>query len=277
MSNRFKNIKSFVLSRTFVYHISSIALVFFLSFFVLNKWLKAYTNHGETITVPDVRNMNVDEAIEFLSDKKLIIKVADSSVFDPKKGGNVIVEQDPLPNETVKEGRTIYLSVTKVLPPSVKMPNLVDVSLRQAEAILKSYGLKVGQLTYVPDLAKNAVLEQKYNGSNISSGTMIPQASIIDLVLGDGIGNTKVLVPDLFGLGYDEVSFVLKGSLLNLGAVIMDQTVKDTSRAKVFRQIPEYNDSTFMSQGEAVDIYMTESDYVMDQNKKQKIQDDEED
>lgn len=269
------HIKLFFKSRIFLIHSILIFVLILTSLYVLNTWLKSYTNHGETITVPDVRGMELSEAISFLQNKGLVIKVADSSVFDAKKGGGIIVEQDPLAEETVKDGRTIYLSITKSIAPTVKMPNLVDVSLRQAEAILKSYGLKVGQLTYVPDLAKNAVLEQRCNNKLISPGALIPQASTIDLVLGDGIGNTKVLIPELYGLSYDEVNFVLKGSLLNLGAVILDQTVKDTSRAKVFRQIPEYNDSTFISQGEAVDIYMTESDYILEQNKKSKTVDDE--
>src|SRR5688572_17356398 len=138
----------------------------------------------------------------------------------------------------------------------IKMPDLVDVSLRQAEAILQSNGLKTGNLVYRPDLAKNAVLAQLYKGAEIKPGSDISKGSVIDLVLGDGLGNTMVSVPNLVTLTKSEAMFVLKASSLTIGSVYFDEDVKNPETAKVYRQNPSYSDSSTIAQGQAVDIYL---------------------
>jgi beta-lactam-binding protein with PASTA domain len=219
------------------------------------SWLSSYTHHGESISVPNVKGMSLAKTERFLGEKNLEFKVVDSLFVLGHKPGEVL-EQDPAPDSKVKEGRTIYLTVNASRPPKVKMPNLVDVSLRQAEAILQSFGLKVGRTSYQPDLAKNAVLEQQYKGRSIRPGTEIDKGSVIDLVLGDGVGNAEVLVPDLIGLTRGEALFALKGSSLNLGTLHVDPGVRDTNNAKVYRQIPEADGSTTLRLGEAVDLYL---------------------
>src|SRR5207244_4487249 len=96
--------------------------------------------------------------------------------------------------------RTIYLTVNAMMPPLVKMPNLVDLTLRQASAKLETYGFKLGTLEYVPDLAKNAVLSQKVKGKKIEPGTLIEKGVTVTLVLGDGLSDNKVSVPRLLNL-----------------------------------------------------------------------------
>ena len=61
------------------------------------------------------------------------------------------MSQDPNPGQLVKKGRKIYLSVSTVNPPQVEMPNLIDLSLRQAENMLKTNNLRLGQV--VPRVA----------------------------------------------------------------------------------------------------------------------------
>ena len=139
------------------------------------------------------------------------------------------------------------------------MPNLIDVSLRQAEAILQTYGLKTGEFIYRADLAKNAVLEQKFHGREIKPGTPVNKGSMIDLVLGDGVGTSKVAVPELVGLTKSEALFVLKGSSLNVGAVIYDENIRDSLTAKIYRQFPLPSDSASINEGEAIDIYLTQT------------------
>jgi len=243
------------------------AIVFlFLLFGFTYKWLDSYTNHGSTVTVPDLRGLKVSTVENFLKDKALRIKIADSSVFDLEKPPGTVIEQDPAPAEKVKENRTIYLTITKTVPPKIKMPNLIDVSYRQAEAILISYGLKPGQTTYKPDLCKNCVLSFTMNGKQLKAGEELTKGSVIDLILGDGFGNTKVTVPQLYGLSLDEALFVLKGSSLNTGSIIFDGSVKDSSKAVVYKQNPAYGSSSLISEGEGVDIYLTQSQSVLKEN-----------
>jgi len=248
-------LKNFIKSKTFLYSILVMLLVIGVSMYMLYNWLGSYTHHGESITVPDVRGMSEEKLVRFIEDKHLNYKIVDS-LFEDSKAPGTVIEQDPKPDSKVKENRTIYLTVNSSRPPKVKMPDLIDVSFRQAEAILQTFGLRVGQTIYRPDLAKNAVLAQMYKGHSISPNTEIYKGSAIDLVLGDGLGNSEVPVPNLITLTRGEAMFVLKGSSLNIGTITFDQGVKNEEEAKVYRQIPESGGNATIKQGEAVDIFL---------------------
>ena len=255
-----QQVLSFVKSKVFFIQLLLAIVALVMVFFVTYTWLNATTNHGQTVTVPDLRGMKFKDIESFLSQKSLDVKIADSSVFVLDKPPGVVIEQDPSPNEKVKEGRTVYVTITRTVPPQVKIPNLVDVSQRQAAAILGSYGLKVGQLIYKPDLAKDAVLAIMQHGITLKPGDLLPKGSVIDLVLGDGVGNTSVTIPSLLNLTVDEALFVLQGSQLNAGAMVFDETVRDSTHAKVYRQSPMPGDSTAIKQGESVDLFFTQSE-----------------
>ena len=247
---------SFVKSKTFLLHLVLATGVVFLLLMLIYYWLGAYTNHGETIRVPDIRGKKWMELEGALAEQQLRLKVADSSSFTLDKPGGLILEQDPAPGSTVKENRTIYISVSKIVPPQVRMPSIIDVSDRQAEAILLSYGLKTGVITYKPDLARNAVLEMSFKGNVLNPGDEVPKGSVIDLVLGDGLGNRDVKVPMLLSLTYEEAIFALRASSLTVGAVIYDGNIKDTLNAVVYKQMPEASAEILLKQGQEVDLYL---------------------
>ncbi len=258
-----KKLLHFIISKTFIINlVLSFALVI-LVFGFTYKWLNSYTRHGTSVSVPDLRGMQVDELKEFLKFKSLDYKVADSTLYSLDHAPGTVLDQEPLPEAKVKEDRTIYVTITRTTPPKVSVPDLMDNSLRQAELILKSYGLEVGELIYKPDLAKNAVLEIQLNGRSIEPGTEVTKGTVVDLVLGDGFGNTKVPVPDLFNLTVDEAMFVIRASSLNIGNLIYDSSVMDSSKARVYRQRPYFEEGRVINQGESLDLYLTESDDVI--------------
>src|ERR1700741_2634237 len=160
MIDKLKDILSFLKTKVFLINLGIAVLMIALLLGFTNTILSSYTRHGESITVPNLKGQTPEQVQEFLKDKGLRFSIVDS-VFDFKKAKGIVLDQDPQPDSKVKENRTIYLTVNAIMPPQVKMPNLVDVSYRQAEAILQTYGLKVGELIYKPDLAKNAVLGQQ--------------------------------------------------------------------------------------------------------------------
>lgn len=252
-----RNLIQFIKSRQFRIHFAiafcSIALLLFL----ILKWLNVYTRHGETISVPDLKGIDIVEAMDKLDEQgfKYII----DSIYTDQAEPNTVYEQEPEANALVKENRTIYLTVVSGAAPSVKLPDLIDVSYREAKAILESYGIKVGQLIYRPDLAQNAVLGIQFKGREINKGYVLSKGDVVDLILGDGFGNLKVVIPNLVGLSYDEALFVLQGSKLILGSVIFDGNSNDTLNAIVYKQSPEASTDTSsnkISQGETIDIYL---------------------
>ncbi len=247
----------YLVSKVFFINLAIAILVILSAIWGLFYALHAYTDHGETITVPNLKGLTVEQVGDLLENKHLQYVVYDSS-FVVDKLPHVVLGQDPVPQSKVKENRKIYLTVNAKNPPKVEMPDLHDKSLRQAKMELASKGLQVGELIYKPDLAQNAVLEQMHNGKIIEPGKKIAKGSEIDLQLGDGLGDTKVEVPKLVGLTYEEARFNLIGNSLNVGAVIADESVTDTLTAHVVRQVPSYKNNNTLQMGEAVDLFLSQ-------------------
>ncbi len=204
-----------------IFHIGFIAIVvmsLILIFFFV--YLPSTTRHNETITVPNLEGMSLLDMDNFLKKRHLNYEVSDSNYFE-KYPPLTILKQYPLSGSHVKERRKIYLTVNQNQPNSIKMPNLIDGSLKNAELVLKSYGLKRGGIRYKADLAPNAVLEQLYKGNPIAPGDPILKGSEVDLLVGDGLGRRVFSVPRFIGLPIDEADFSIKGSGLNTGSVII--------------------------------------------------------
>lgn len=218
--------------------------------------MKAYTNHGKTVIVPDFRKQTIVDSKKQLKKSRLNFAIEDSTYTSALPPGTII-DQNPRPNSTVKKNRTVYFVVNSSTPPPVKMPNLVDNSYRQASLKLNNIGLKVGKKIYKPDIARDAVLQQLHNGKPIAPGARILKGQTIDLVLGDGFGNTTMKVPDLVGLTYNEAILALHDSGLRPGQVIKTETVKSLEQSMIFDQSPASGSGT-LEMGQTVDLYLTD-------------------
>lgn len=215
------------------------------------RLLDIYTRHGQAIDVPDFRGKNISELEDFASDNSLDYLIIDS-LYDYNLPKGTVALQDPVPGSKVKKGRKVYLTVVALRPEMVSMPNLLDLTLRQAGAMLETYGLKVGKLTYVPDIAHNAVLKQKYMGKTIKEGVLLEKGSKIDLVLGQGENSGNASVPDLTGKSQSQAMKILQEASLNLGAEVFDDG-NDTSRVRIYKQRPAPGSSA--SFGGQVDLW----------------------
>lgn len=253
-----RELLDFFKTKLFWKHVALALLVVVFIIYGTLKLIANYTKHGVTVKVPELKGKSVEEVEDILADQKLRYFITDS-VYDPKRKKGTVLDQDPEAGMEVKENRTLYITVNSYLPPQVKMPNLVDVSLRQATALLETYGLEAGKLTYVPDYAKNAVIKQLYKGKPIKAGEPIRKGSRIDLVLGDGLSDEKVDLPDLKGLRYREAVQQITAAGLNLGVVIPDESVKDSLRSFVYKQNPPASVRS-INKGNSVDLFITQDE-----------------
>ncbi|MBX3239687.1 MAG: PASTA domain-containing protein [Chitinophagaceae bacterium] len=215
-----------------------LVIIFFLIIVLFFQSLRFFTHHGSYLKVPDVNNRNVVEATRLLEDMGFEVLVQDSVYYDTLPPLTV-VKQFPDPDASVKVNRIVYLTVNRAVPPDVEMPNLVGMSFRNAEMELKSRGLKLGNISYKPDIAKNAVLEQIVQKDNIKPGTKITMGTTVSLVLGEGVGAEEIPVPDLFGMNFEEAVTLIEGNGFIVGSVVPDVTPIDTSAAFVFWQQPD--------------------------------------
>ncbi|AQG80340.1 PASTA domain-containing protein [Spirosoma montaniterrae] len=232
--------------------IVALLVALFLAFFFL--YLPWTTNHGQTITVPDVTRLSLDEMRNTLDDRDLRYEVSDCT-FVAGAQPLTVIQQYPQANAKVKEGRKIYVTITKRVAPMVPMPKLVDMIDRSAALMLKSVGLEEGERTYVPDVAKNSVLRQLYNGKEIAPGTPVPKGAKIDLEIGDGLGNMMFDIPDVIGKPLDEARLTIQGSNLKVGTIIsVDDPEKEVGT--VVRQRPEARSGERIRIGETMDLWV---------------------
>lgn len=214
--------------------------------------MSIYTRHGSALTVPDVTGLLYEDAKGRLEDEGLEVVISDSVYTEGKKSGE-IAEQNPVAGSEVKSGRMIYLIVQSDRPPEVDMPALIDLSLREANGMLEARGLKLGKVIYRPGLG--AVLQQQFKGYKIPAGTKVRKGMAIDLVVGTGVGNEKVNVPDLKGLTRGQVINALTATGLSLGFEKFEGRITDTLRARVVRQYPAAGPDVTLNTGEPVDVY----------------------
>lgn len=250
---------SFVFSKSFLKHLGIALGVFIVLILVIVFALNAYTGHGKTIAVPDLSGLkkeNLEATLEPLGLKYAVI----DSVYDNKRPKGSIVDQTPAPDFHVKAGRTVYVTVVAMQPQRVKMPNLVDLTLRQATQRLETYGLKVGKTSYQPDIAKNVILKQLWKGRKIHPDSLVVKGSSIDLVLGDGLNNSEVPVPYFINLTPEQAEEAIKSGALIQGAFIFDSDVKDSLKARVYKQRPAYTQNAVIKIGDPVDLWFTETE-----------------
>jgi len=181
---------NFFLSRYFWLSLLWMLLILVLLFAGVVYGLQTFTKQNQSIEVPDLNNMSLTEVEDILTAKNLRFRVIDSTYVASKQAG-VVITQYPSPKHQVKDDRRVFLTVNAKSAPKVKMPDLIDKSLRIATNQLENIGLKIGSVKRKPDLAKNAVLEQKFEGNKIEPGKLIDKGTTIDLIVGSGYGSSS--------------------------------------------------------------------------------------
>ncbi len=244
-----------------------LAVGIFALFLLSLDWI---TGHGKAATVPSVTGKKYPDADNQLKKAGFEVEIQDS-VYVDSLPAMAVVRQIPEADEVVKSKRTVFLIINRTEPPVIEMPNLVGYSFRNAEMVLKNMDLKMGDTTFKPDFARNAILEQRYKGATITPGTKIKKGSIISLVLGDGIGNKEFAVPVIVGMTYCNAKKMLQENGIVIGAVVPDANVSDTCNAWIYKQNPERFDDDKrilrIRSGQTMDVWLQTSKPVKDTTK----------
>jgi eukaryotic-like serine/threonine-protein kinase len=232
------NFIQFITTRRFLKHLAYSILLFIVIAWITLVILKMYTRHDQVAVTPNYVGLEMDQINNLESSKDFELIVVDSIYDYTKKPGSVI-SQDPLPQTKVKPGRAVYLSLVSYMPEQVSMPELIDLSLRRAKALLQTYGLKLGRVSVAPDIAENAVLKVTVNGRVVKPGTPIHKGSVIDLVIGSGTGTGQPSIPFLIGKTRESARLELS----HLGLIIGEEVYSgscDSTNGLVYEQNPVY-------------------------------------
>ena len=220
------------------------------------KSLDRFTRHGEELLVPDMVGMNYDEAVELYQDTFTFILIDSIYVKDFPEGA--VYQQNPAPDARVKQGRNIYILRTTIAPELVSMPNLRNLSLRQAMVSLNAVGLKVDKLEFVDYFARNAVVEQKLKGDVIEPKSDVVKGSQITLVVGLGKGDKTTNLPDLVGTSVNEAKSMINSASLNIGTEVFVDT-DDDEFLFVSKMDPDYSLDKMVPLGSLVNVWYRSS------------------
>tara|TARA_B100000767_G_scaffold274685_1_gene308499 strand:- start:3287 stop:3835 length:549 start_codon:yes stop_codon:yes gene_type:complete len=148
--------------------------------------LNLYTQHGKYIQVPDIETLDLKSLSSVLDQKDLRFQVLDSAKFNPAYPPFSVIEQYPKAGSDVKKGRKIYLTLNPSGYRKLRVPNVIQITKRNAETRLTAVGFQLGRISYRDNIGKDMVLEIRYQGNRIEPGIVLPKTSKIDLVLGNG-------------------------------------------------------------------------------------------
>lgn len=252
-------LKEFLKSKTFKRNALA-AIGIFIFLIVLNMFfLRIYTNHGNSVEIPELKGKTSDEVAAILDDLDLRFQIGDS-VYSKETAPGTVLDQYPKAGMKVKENRIIFITMCTLSQEMIAMPQLTDISYRQAINLIESNGLIAGNIEYQPSEFPNLVLEQKVDGKRIGVGERIAKGSVVDLVLGSDSNGEASEVPTLFGRNLAEARLTIGEAFLNVGTINWDESItteEQKNKALIWKQTPDPAEIFEVARGTAIDIWLT--------------------
>lgn len=254
-SHLYQKLKAFFLSRKFAYIASGTIAAFLLFNYGLMPW---YVGHGGTLTVPDVANMQFEEAQAKLSDLGLVAVESDK-ILDNEHPIGSIITQNPKPGAVVKYGRRVYLTVCggEVLTP---VPLIRGRSLRDANFALERNGLVLGKIDSANSDSNpvNTIISQA-----IAPTERVKKGTAIDVTLSLGSSRSTITVPSLYGKSLSEAGKMLEYLSLKVGLVTYQVHIELLPNT-VVDQFPVAG--TEVDSGKTIDLFVVKAGQVQDEH-----------
>lgn len=239
-----------------------VVVVTLIALCILFGWLRHYTQHGVEVEVPAITGMLQFEAQQVLKEQNLMLVVVDSTYSNNVPLGT-IVEQTPPAGSHAKKDRSVYVMINSFCRRQVEMPDLHDISYRQAQSTLRALGLQIGQTYYEPSEYKDIVLEVRLGDKALEPGDKVSEGSVVSMVVGRGKGTAYVEVPSLQGKTLAEVrSLLIDRYHLTVGLIQYDEATSGEAEGLiggeemiVYQQKP--TPGTRVLEGTSIDIKLS--------------------
>ncbi len=198
---------------------------------------------ARTVAAPTLVGQTTTDALSTASRMKLRAVVVQRVASDryPK---DVVMRQDPVPGEQVREGRQISIVVSNGLQ-IFPMPDLRYETLREVGLDLSHYKLTLGKIRYVQndEVPANRVVAQV--PPPLSSARV---GTVVNVDLSKGfLSNVKV--PELIGMTVEEARDRITASHLHVGQIVWTPFGRyGPPRGEVVRQNPGSGTSADPSQ-----------------------------
>jgi serine/threonine-protein kinase len=187
-----------------------------LAVFILVNYvvLPLYVHHAGRVSVPSVVGMSKDSALMVIEQAGLRVVDAETRP-DPTYPPGVVVQQNPVGNAVVKEGRRVYLTLSGG-EVQVVVPSLRGRSLRDARFALERFGLKLGGIGYDTSdtFPENTIIAQ-----SIAPDTRVARGSAVNIAVSQGRSAGDVHVPLVIGKTLGEATKLIEEAHLKVGTI----------------------------------------------------------
>lgn len=242
-------LKAFFTNKTLYIILGGIATMGIIVLLIMDLLvMPAYTNYNEGVTVPDVTKLSLEEAEELITRYGLRFEVHDRRAH-ASYPANYVIDQSPSAKQLVKPNRKIYLTVNSESKPQVVVPNVVNLSYRNARLQLENAGLSLGSTSYESSRFRNTILRQ-----SIAPEDTVDRGTAVNLVVSDGLGSRMVQVPDIEGLSLSEAQQRIMRAGLRVGE-FQFQPSRDVPPNTVLSFSPEGPE---LNEGERIDLIVSE-------------------
>ena len=204
------------------------------------------------VSVPDIKDYNVDDAVRALNGAKLKYKLVDA--FSASVPAKQLIDVNPAPGTSLRQNSVVTLTVSKGTQPIV-VPNVVTLTVDAARKKLAALGLtlNVAQQTESDTIPANVIASQDPQPSS----TAAPNATITVIV---STGPSTISVPNVVGSDADAAQATLRAAGL---APSVSYTVDAANpTGKISAQKPDAGAN--VKKGAPVAIYLSVSGSIPD-------------
>jgi len=266
---------NFLKSKFFWINISIAILVIIVLATITLFSLKFFTKHGEQVAVPNVTGLYVEEADVLFRKQGLSYEVIDSIYARDRLQGEIL-EQIPRADSYVKTGRTVYLTINSKSDKMIVLPQVQNVSYRQAKATLEAVGFVVSDIEYKPSEFPDLVMGVRVGETAVRAGDRLRDGSNVVLIVGSKTEGETAVVPDIIGFTLSTAEQLILQNNFVVGAVDFDvQPTNDADKATyfIYRQSPE--PTTSYEVGRRINIWLTkDSKKMLEKQSKENIEED---
>ena len=206
---------------------------------------------GKEVMVQDVIGKPAETARSLLLNDQLKVQI--SEAFDERVAAGYVISQQPRGGQVVKEQRVVQIVVSKGQDVTV-IPDLKGLPRREAEARIRSAGLKVGLITeeYSADVKPELVVSQ-----NPRPPGQVAKGVLVDIVLSKGKSPQQVTMPDFQGESLQSALARIESLKLRVG------TIRETVNARfapgsISGQAPVAGSQVY--EGTTVDLELVKSE-----------------
>ena len=206
---------------------------------------------GKEVMVPDVVGKPAETARSLLTNENLRVQITEA--FNDQVPAGYVISQQPQAGQIVKERRSIQIVLSRGLDVTA-IPDLKGLQRREAEARIRSTGLKVGIISeeYSATVPIDAVISQ-----NPRPPGQVAKGILIDIVVSKGKSPQQISVPNFIGESMQSVLARIEALHLKVGR-IRETSTSRFAPGMISAQAPAPGSSVY--EGTTIDLEVARSE-----------------